>query len=120
MSSKTDIAAVTEKITTYLSRIKHLENELDKAKKEIIQINKSLLDSKDEIKDLTTQKEILLAEKKNYEEAIRHFKVLGEKDKKEMEKMKKDIKTLKKENKALTTEIEGLQKEIESLEKPDS
>ncbi|RLD76879.1 MAG: hypothetical protein DRJ15_14610 [Bacteroidetes bacterium] len=98
-----EIETAREKVTAYITRINHLESEFDKAKKDTAQAKKALTDAKKEIEELSSKIKELIQEKENYEEAIKHFKVLGEKDKKEMDKV--------------GAKVERLEKEIESIKK---
>lgn len=99
---------VTEKITAYLSRINQLESDLSNSKKETAQLKKDLIDAGKEIEVLLKEKKDLLILKAEHEEALKNFKVLGEKDKKELDKLGKKIEELSSENKSLKKEIDTL------------
>jgi len=75
-----EIESAREKVTAYITRINQLESDFDKAKKETAQAKKALTDSKKENEKLSNKTKELIQEKENYEEAIKHFKLLGEKD----------------------------------------
>lgn len=120
MAITQEFEIITEKITSYLSRINQLETDLSNSKKETAQLKKDLIDARKEIESLTKQKKDLLTLKAEHEEALKNFKVLGEKDKKEIDKLGKEINKLTDENKILKEETEGLQKDIEELKNPDS
>lgn len=107
--------AIKEKFTTYLRNILQLEQDLDKSKKEIANLSKDLGDAKNEVESLTKQKTELITEKEDLLENIRHFKELGEKDKREMDKLGKINDELNKKIKEFEKEIKGLVKEIDVL-----
>ncbi len=120
MAITKEFEIITEKITSYLSRINQLETDLSNSKKETAQLKKDLIDARKEIDSLTKQKKDLLTLKAEHEEALKNFKVLGEKDKKELDKRSREIDELTERNKILKEETEGLQKDIEELKNPDS
>ena len=120
MAITKEFEIITEKITSYLSRINQLETDLSTSKKETAQLKKDLIDARKEIESLTKQKKDLLTLKAEHEEALKNFKVLGEKDKKELDKRSREIDELTERNKIFKEENEGLQKDIEELKNPDS
>lgn len=120
MAITKEFEIITEKITSYLSRINQLETDLSNSKKETAQLKKDLIDARKEIDSLTKQKKDLLTLKAEHEEALKNFKVLGEKDKKELDKRSREIDELTERNKIFKEENEGLQKDIEELKNPDS
>ncbi|MCD4723485.1 MAG: hypothetical protein K8R63_01485 [Bacteroidales bacterium] len=120
MAITQEFEIITEKITSYLSRINQLETDLSNSKKETAQLKKDLIDARKEIESLTKQKKDLLTLKAEHEEALKNFKVLGEKDKKELDKRSREIDELTERNKILKEETEGLQKDIEELKNPDN
>ena len=120
MAITQEFEIITEKITSYLSRINQLETDLSNSKKETAQLKKDLIDARKEIESLTKQKKDLLTLKAEHEEALKNFKVLGEKDKKELDKRSREIDELTERNKILKEETEGLQKDIEELKNQDN
>ena len=119
MAITKEFEIISEKITAYLSRINQLESDLSNSKKETAQLKKDLIDAGKEIEGLTKQKKDLLILKAEHEEALKNFKVLGEKDKKELDKRSREIEKLTEENKNLKKETEGLKKDIEELKNPE-
>ena len=92
---------IRKKVSDHILKNNQLESDLEKSRKETAQTKKQLTDAKGEIDTLSVQKKELIQENENSQEAIRRFKELREKDKKELDKMEK--------------RIEGLEKELEGL-----
>ncbi|MCK4569324.1 MAG: hypothetical protein KAT76_03485 [Bacteroidales bacterium] len=88
---------IRKKVSDHILKNNQLESDLEKSRKETAQANKVLSDTKKEVASLTAQKKELIQENENSQEAIRRFKELGEKDKKELDNMKKRIEELEKE-----------------------
>ena len=99
MTTIKEIETVRDTISSYIKNINHLEGEIEISRKETAQVKKSLSDANKEIKELKDQLAGITQENENFKEAVRHFKELGEKDKKEMDKMLARIETLEKEQK---------------------
>lgn len=99
---------IRKKVSDQILKNNQLESDLEKTRKETAQTKKQLSDAKGEIDALEVRKKKLIQENENSQEAIRRFKELGEKDKKELDKMKMEIENLTKEIVALTKEVEAL------------
>lgn len=98
MAITKEIGTVREKVTAYISTIHRLESELDKANKETALAKKAFDDAKSENESLKKEIKGVISEKETLEEAVKQFKQLGEKDKKEIVKLKAQIDALKKDN----------------------
>jgi len=89
-----EIDFAREKLTLYISSINRLETEFEKSRKETVQVKKSLTDAQKEILAMNKKIKVLTQDNENFHEAVKQFKLLGEKDKKKMDKMATRIEQL--------------------------
>lgn len=94
MTAIKEVEVARDKITGYIRQIGNLEAELEKAKQDSVKNRKSLTDYQKKLEALQAQMKDIVQENENFKEAVKHFKELGEKDKREMDKMAERIETL--------------------------
>ncbi|MEE4257556.1 MAG: hypothetical protein V2I47_11000 [Bacteroidales bacterium] len=96
MTTIKEIETIRDNISSYIKNINHLESEIELSRRETAQAQKSLSDANKEIKELKDRIAGITQENENFKEAVKQFKELGEKDKREMDKMAARIETLEK------------------------
>ena len=94
MTAIKEVEVARQKITDYIRKINKLESVIENARQEATLAKKTLSDCKSELDALKKKIKDVVQENENFKEAVRHFKELGEKDKREMDKMIARIETL--------------------------
>jgi len=94
MTAIKEVEVARQKITDYIRKINKLESVIENARQEATLAKKTLSDCKNELDALKKKIKDVVQENENFKEAVRHFKELGEKDKREMDKMIARIETL--------------------------